>query len=601
MNAGILKSIAVTVLFGAVVMVQAERAPLLLDANGQRAVEQPSTDLQWHLHTQLRAEADRVLQRPIVGFRFSSAGTLLETSRAIQGDLLNLSLAYRATRNPLYLERARQQMRTAAAFPHWNPVHFLDTAEMALGLALGYEWLESELSAEDKAIIQAALVEKALQPALQDFRRRASWTTRTNNWAQVCGSGIGIAALVLQEEQPVLAAQLLPRTRSTVLRSLASYRPDGVPEEGPTYWRYGMVFQAMYSRAMVQRFGERSSLFADPVYRRTALYPIQMLGPTGLPFNFGDSSELVVPTPALVELARATQQPAVREWVEGQLEEMLEDGTPWINEHRFSALFLAWNDDAPANKPLPLPLDLHLRGDAEIAMLRSSWDSKHALYVGIKGGRNGGPHGQLDLGSFVLDQGGVRWAIELGKDSYSLPGYFNGGANGQRWTYLRNSTMGHNTPIFGRGNQSVRGSVSMTSALKADSPEVTMQLAGAWAGEVRRAERRFVLDQRRSLVLTDTVQGARGPWAWQMLTRANVETQGNVALLRQDGKTMRLTIETTALSPLGSIFQAEDARPNNPLENPNLGVTALRIYVPSGSAQIRVRFELLDEAADGAN
>ena len=47
----------------------------------------------------------------------------------------------------------------------------------------------------------------------------------------------------------------------------------------------------------------------------------------------------------------------------------------------------------------------------EIATFRSSWRDPHATWVGLKAGYNTVHHSHLDMGTFVLEMGGVRWAI----------------------------------------------------------------------------------------------------------------------------------------------------------------------------------------------
>jgi hypothetical protein len=61
--------------------------------------------------------------------------------------------------------------------------------------------------------------------------------------------------------------------------------------------------------------------------------------------------------------------------------------------------------------------------DAGLAMLRTSWEDPEAIFVGIKAGqdRNGRGHTHLGLGSFILEAGGARWALDLGRDDYNLP------------------------------------------------------------------------------------------------------------------------------------------------------------------------------------
>jgi len=89
-----------------------------------------------------------------------------------------------------------------------------------------------------------------------------------------------------------------------------------------------------------------------------------------------------------------------------------------------------------------LPLDVHFRGDADLAFFRSEWNNPNALWIGFKGGVNNAPHGHLDLGTFVLEANGVRWAVDLGGDSYELPDYWDGKQGGKRWSYYRLNNFG---------------------------------------------------------------------------------------------------------------------------------------------------------------
>jgi len=49
----------------------------------------------------------------------------------------------------------------------------------------------------------------------------------------------------------------------------------------------------------------------------------------------------------------------------------------------------------------------------EVAGARTSWHDDQALYLGIKAGRNGVNHANLDLGSFIFEALGERWIIDV--------------------------------------------------------------------------------------------------------------------------------------------------------------------------------------------
>src|SRR5271156_3614498 len=97
-----------------------------------------------------------------------------------------------------------------------------------------------------------------------------------------------------------------------------------------------------------------------------------------------------------------------------------------------------------------IPLDVMYK-HVNVAYMRSAWDDRKAMYVGFKGGDNQSSHGHLNLGTFVLDAGGTRWAMQLGPDDYDLPGYFD--FSGKRFTYYRTGTSGQNTLMLNGANQ----------------------------------------------------------------------------------------------------------------------------------------------------
>ena len=93
---------------------------------------------------------------------------------------------------------------------------------------------------------------------------------------------------------------------------------------------------------------------------------------------------------------------------------------------------LEWTDAGGAEDLAAVPLGQHYPF-TQTAFLRSGWDA-NASYVAFKGGNNqlqqlskATTHTHADQGSFVFDQGGVRWAGDLGNvaaGGYEAKGYF---------------------------------------------------------------------------------------------------------------------------------------------------------------------------------
>ena len=77
----------------------------------------------------------------------------------------------------------------------------------------------------------------------------------------------------------------------------------------------------------------------------------------------------------------------------------------------------------------------------------------------------------LDLGSFVLERDGVRWAVDLGSDDSNMPGYFGA----ERFNYYRLRTESHNTVMLEAWMQAA-GSFAKTLNEKGDRKETL----GSW-------------------------------------------------------------------------------------------------------------------------
>ncbi|MBL8060549.1 MAG: heparinase II/III family protein [Chthonomonas sp.] len=531
-------------------------------------------------NTQLTArliqEADRTLGTRLEDYSLVQ-NSLLTTSRDILATVMNTSMAYRVTGDTKYKDYAVRQMLAAANFPDWYPAHFLGTSELTLAMAIGYDWLGNAISDTDRAVIRKAIIDKGLTPGLDQFTKRADWTQKTTNWSQVCASSLGMAAVAIQKDDKAMYTRVINLAAPCAKRAVSEYNKGGIPSEGPVYWRYGMAFHTMFNRTMVNQFGKFQSVMSDKAYAQTAWYPVYVLGPSGKNFNFSDSSDWFVPTPATLELARQTNQPQIAAWTNARVQELLNDPQTWNEEHRLSALFLAWSMEAGDMNTTNLPLDRFFDGDTDIVTMRGSWTDESSSFVGIKGGKNGVPHGHLDLGSFIFDALGERWAMDLGKDSYNLPGYFSK----ERYSYYRTGSASQNTVYFGN-NQATNGTSTFKNKLNVASPYASIDMTKAQSNATS-VVRRFDFVNRTDLVITDTVKTAKGAWRWQMVTTANITLNGKQAILEINGKQVIAEI----LSNNG-VFEITSTKPATVAENQNTGTQMLSVMMSAGTSELKV-------------
>lgn len=515
---------------------------LVLDEDVDRVagrIQQDPTAKQYFDH--LRKAADRMLkaeplEHKLIGPR------LLAVSRAALKRVLTLSTMYRLTGEPRYAERARLDMLTCAAFPDWNPSHFLDTAEMSAAMGIGYDWLYGGLSEEDRNTIRTAIIEKGLNPGLKGFRSGAWWSRTDNNWAQVCAGGLTVGALAIADEAPQLAADIVDAARKSMRKPMAMFGPDGACVEGPSYWAYATQYNVYYLAAVQSALGIDFGLMRTPGFEETGLFRIHTAGPAGQPFNFADAGTSITPAPQMFWLARAFDRPAY-----AAHERRLIDGDA-------EPLHLLWFDDrGDAETIAAIPRDALFRR-VEVACFRSAWNDPDATYLAFKGGDNRVNHSHLDLGTFVLDAAGVRWAEELGPSDYNLPGYFGG----KRWSYYRLSTAGQNTLTIDGGNQTADGKAPIIAyGSSAQCGYAVADLSDGYP-PAQRVLRGVALLERKHVLVQDEFSAAEPVTVtWQMHTKAKatIAADGASAILTRDGQTLSARL----LSPPGAEFAWVDA------------------------------------------
>jgi hypothetical protein len=255
---------------------------------------------------------------------------------------------------------------------------------------------------------------------------------------------------------------------------------------------------------------------------------------------------------------------------------------------RPTPLDLLWYSGEPffAKNPQPLPTYKYFRG-ADVFGFRTGWD-KDATFIAFKAGDNKTNHSHLDMGTFVLDSGGQRFACDLGGDDYNLPEYFGK----QRWTYYRLRAEGHNTLVINPGAEpdqdpKAAGKVLNTNFEPGGDSFGIMNLTAAYAKDAKSVMRLVMLNPEnftRALVIVhDEVElKAPGEIWWFMHTPAQVE-------LAADGRSATLTagkarLVVKLLSPKGARFEVMDAAPlpgspHPPKQDANAGIKKLAIHL----------------------
>ena len=511
------------------------------------------------------------LEHKLVGRR------MLNVSREFIRRTLLWTFAYRQTGEAIYLEHARREMLAVAAFPDWNPSHFLDVAEMTAGLALGYDWLYHDLPAAERAMIRQAIVDKGIAQARHGHRTFGL----TYNWGQVCIGGMVLGALAVQEDEPELAADLIAAAQRDAFTALGAYQPDGVYPEGPGYWCFGTTYEILLIAALRTCLGQDWGLLDAPGFKQSAQFYTQSIGPSGRHFNFADSSEGQELTSPIVYLARELQQPALLNPKRDMIRRK-----QGLHE-RYAPLVALWWP-VRENSTLP-PLRFIGQGAQPVAIWRSSWSDPDTLWFAIKGGGAHHNHAHMDAGSFVLDWGGVRWARDLGmQDYYSLESQgidlWNMKQSSPRWMVFRQSSAAHNTLTVDGQLHRVDGMASLQTL---DPQTVEIDLTSVLG----------IPTMRRAHFTGNTVQlddaiHAAPPGSlirWAMNTEAAISLHGNHARLQIGDKT--LIIHFSGMPVDLSVLDISQPRSTFDQSNPNTRqLVAIAPVDAVGRWQLRVRF-----------
>ena len=573
---------------------------LLLKGEEDALKKNIGTDQIWSkMQRAILEEADRLQGTPPIE-RIQVGRRLLDKSREALRRLFFLSYAYRSTRQPSYLQRAEKEMLAIAAFTDWNPPHFLDVAEMTMAMAIGYDWLYDDLAPASKTAIKKAILEKGINPSLDP--KNNSWLKAEHNWNQVCNAGMVYGALAIYEDEPVLAKQVINRAIETVVIAMKDFGPDGAYPEGYGYWGYGTSFNVMLISALDKAFGSNFGLSDMPGFLKTAGYLENMTGPSGKPFNYSDAGSGGGIQPAMFWFAQKNADSSLL-WVE-RSRLVQEDSRSSMNNRLLPAMMIWGGGSAISNIAPPAATMWVGKGKSPVALMRTSWTDSAAIFVGFKAGSVAVNHAHMDIGSFVMEAEGVRWAMDFGMQEYeSLESkglnIFGRTQDAQRWTVFRYINQVHNTITVNDQHQRVTGYAPITDFSRDNNfMNARADLSGVYKGAVEQLQRGIAIADRKYVLVQDEIKAldTLTTVRWTLLTPARVTITGrNTATLTKDGKTLFLRVD----APADIVMKTwpTDPPPNS-YDAPNPGTirTGFEFTLPAGAGST-VSVALIPEKA----
>jgi hypothetical protein len=289
-----------------------------------------------------------------------------------------------------------------------------------------------------------------------------------------------------------------------------------------------------------------------------------MTAPSGNNFNYSDAGLGGGFHPAMFWLANRTKDETVL-WEEKNF--IQRNGVDKRVNDRLLPAILFWKGNIQLDKVAhPTGTMWAGTGKNPIAMMRTSWTNPNAIYVATKGGSASINHAHMDIGSFIMEANGVRWAMDFGAQDYeSLESkgvkLWGRTQDSERWNVFRLNNFAHNTLIIDSQFQQVAGSAPIISTGKdPNNMFAVLDLSSIYAGQVAGAKRTIAILDGKKVEVQDEIQtnGKETKIRWNMLTPADVEIVGNnKAILKKDGKQLilqasgakNITMKTWSTSP----------------------------------------------------
>lgn len=519
-------------------------------------VQNDSDDALTALHRLIMKRASSVgLDPSLIEYSFDEGGKrLLETSRRALERIFLCSYAYRYTGSRQFLDHATSDLESVCSFSSWNAEnHFLDAAEMALAVGIGYDWLYDELPSETKQRILTALERYAFTPS--EDEDIAWFYYSEGNWNQVCNAGVVTAALATYEKCDTTARRIIEEgIRTNRISMQTIYSPSGCYAEGPGYWSYGNIFQAVLLSALESCFGSDSELSLIEGFLETALYKQLTYRPFGNIFNYSDNLDERKPAYALWYFADRFKDCGLL----SDEEQLLADGKyEDSSEVRLLPLLMRYALNVTSDRGVENVTIPHIYvnygtesryDDTPLVIFR-----KEESYLGIKGGSPTTNHAHMDGGSFVYDAFGRSWAIDPDRAPYSELESAASGIGGDFWDMSQNSVRWqfpaignkwHNTITINDKEFNVKGKAEIIEII--DSKEykgAELNLSSLFGPEVSRTTRRISIDSGDCLSVEDRVTAGQGKGPvlrWTFVTPAKVTVGRRDIELENEGTMVRL-------------------------------------------------------------
>jgi len=338
----------------------------------------------------------------------------LLAARATQGRIMDLAIAHHVDTNSAYRDRAIEELRNLCSWSTWvDPCHNrmaadICTSEAAVAAVIGLDWLWEDIADEDRDQMVQNICDKALRPYVNAVEEKVWWHSCYHHWNAVVNAGVALAAMVLEDEDPI-AAKAEELARGGLRNFFDALGRDGGWDEGTGYWGQAIRYLLLLAEAD-RNLRDDLGIYHARGMDQTGLFPVYFT-PNGHTASFGEmpgeplhgAIYLLVKQFGLMEVA----------W--------------WLDTYALGrdATTSGWS--AAGLAMLFRPDDIDVGEDPRLdevktfpeigwAAMADRWP-RPDLYVAVKTGDLAANHSQCNMNAIQLQLGGEMMLVDISRNS----------------------------------------------------------------------------------------------------------------------------------------------------------------------------------------
>lgn len=266
---------------------------IMTDADFER-IKKAQDTISVSKKARVKSRADGYLKESVLKYELRDGVRLWYVSMAFMDRVMSLSFAYKMTGNRDYLNKCIAEMDSISEFESWHPEHHIDVGGLAVGFAIGYDWLYNDLSAGKRAKYEAAIYKLCFDQYYKGFTGVSSdmsgGIVANNNHNSVMNAGITLCAIAFMDEFPDECAYFMENTIKATEYTIHNFFPDGAWYEGVGYGCMTLEYLALQLAATQNMFGTLYGMDAVDGMDDAGRFPVNMQSPAGA-FAFYDGGD----------------------------------------------------------------------------------------------------------------------------------------------------------------------------------------------------------------------------------------------------------------------------------------------------------------------